>query len=67
MALLLVQFGPKATQILRIVGLGMTFTGLSFAHPFFMIQPLAMLFLPAFDVFILRHGGADGWSGAETY
>jgi hypothetical protein len=38
-AFLLVEFGPEATQGLRILAAGVGFSGLSFTHAFFVIEP----------------------------
>lgn len=38
MALLLVQLGPQATQVLRIVGLLVEFTGLALAGAFLVVE-----------------------------
>lgn len=38
----------------------MAFTGFSFANAFIVVEAFAVLFLPALDVLILRHGGSTG-------
>lgn len=50
MALLLVQLGPQATQILSILRLLVRLTRLLLAQPLIVIQPLAVLLLPTFDI-----------------
>lgn len=50
MALLLVQLGPQAAQVLRILGLLVRFTGLALADTLIVIEPLTVLLLPAFDI-----------------
>lgn len=49
-ALLLVQLGPQTTQILRIVGLLVSLTGLTFAFTLIVIEALTVLLLPALNV-----------------
>lgn len=50
MALLLVQLGPQAAQVLRILGLLVRFTSLALADTLIVIEPLTVLLLPAFDI-----------------
>jgi hypothetical protein len=50
MALLLVQLGPQAAQILGILRLFVRFTGLALADALVVVEPLTVLFLPAFDI-----------------
>lgn len=50
MALLLVHLGPQAAQVLGIFGLLVTFTGLALPGALFMVEALAVLFLPALNV-----------------
>lgn len=49
-ALLLVQLGPQTTQVLRILGLLVTLTGLTFALLLIVIEPFSVLLLPALNV-----------------
>jgi hypothetical protein len=50
MALLLVQLGPQAAQILGILGLFVRFTGLALADALVVVESLTVLLLPAFDI-----------------
>jgi hypothetical protein len=50
MALLLVQLGPQTTQVLGILGLLMSFTGLALADSLIMVKTLSVLLLPALDI-----------------
>lgn len=50
MALLLVQLGPQTTQVLRIVGLLVSLTGLALALTLIVVKALTVLLLPALDV-----------------
>lgn len=49
-ALLLVQLGPQTTQVLRIVGLLVSLTGLTLALTLIVIEALTVLLLPALNV-----------------
>jgi hypothetical protein len=49
-ALLLVQLSPQTTQVLRIVGLFVSLTGLTLALTLIVIKALTVLLLPALDV-----------------
>lgn len=50
MALLLVQLGPQAAQVLGIFGLLVAFTGLALPGALFVVEALAVLLLPALNV-----------------
>lgn len=54
MALLLVQLGPQAAQVLGILGLFVRFTGLALADALIVVEPLTVLLLPALDVPVAR-------------
>jgi hypothetical protein len=49
-ALLLVQLGPQTTQVLRIVGLLVSLTGLTLALALIVVEALTVLLLPALNV-----------------
>lgn len=73
MPFLLVQLCAQTAKVLGCGGLGVAFAGFAFAEAFVVVEAFTVLFLPALDVFILRHGGdLDGfgifggcWTGAE--
>lgn len=50
MALLLVQLSPQTTQVLRIVGLLVSLTGLALALTLIVVKALTVLLLPALNV-----------------
>lgn len=50
MATLLVQLGPQTTQVLGIVGRLVSLTSLALAQALIVIEALAVLLLPAFDI-----------------
>lgn len=50
MALLLVQLGPQAAQVLGILRLFVRFTGLALADALVVVEPLTVLLLPALDI-----------------
>lgn len=50
MALLLVELGSQATQVLGILGLLVDVTGLTLAYTLVMVEALAVLLLPALDI-----------------
>ena len=50
MTLLLVELGPQTTQVLGIVGLLVTLTGLALAGSLIVIESLTVLLLPALNV-----------------
>lgn len=50
MALLLVELGLQTAQVLGVVRLLVALTGFAFARALFMVEALAVLLLPAFDV-----------------
>lgn len=50
MALLLVELGSQAAQVLGIFRLLVVFTGLALAGSFLVVEAFAVLLLPAFDI-----------------
>lgn len=50
MALFLVELGSEAVQFLCILGLLVAFSGYALSFSFLVVEPLAVLFRPPFDV-----------------
>ena len=57
MALLLVQFGAQAAEVLGLLGVGVAFAGFAFADAFIVVEAFAVLLLEALNVLVLRHPG----------